>query len=337
MQSADPSQLLLCARQEAERIDRAMREDLAEATAGADPLLAETLSCALFAGGKRIRPLLVLLARRLCRPAGPAADEAECYRLAIAFEYLHGATLIHDDVIDQAGERRGRPALWQSHGLAPAILAGDWLHARAMHLIGRQAGPAGLAIFCRATAAMVAGEFLQLRHRCNPRQTEAQYLEIVEHKTAALVAAACEIGALHAGASPAVRGALRDFGRNIGLAFQLVDDLLDYQGQATATGKRPGTDWIDGQLTLPLLHVLHRGLPDDAARLHELLAGDRAAALAEAGEIIERGGGFRSARELAERHGALAREALMREEAVAARPEQQVLLGLVDFVLRRDR
>ncbi|OQX05838.1 MAG: hypothetical protein BWK76_26945, partial [Desulfobulbaceae bacterium A2] len=167
MQPVDPSQLLQCARQEAGRIDLVLRQDLAGATAGADPLLAESLTCALFAGGKRIRPLLVLLALRLCRPCNGlpcTVDDADAgHRLAIAFEYLHAATLIHDDVIDQADERRGRAALWQSHGLAAAILAGDWLHARAMHLIGQLAGAQGLSIFCRATGAMVAGEFLQLR------------------------------------------------------------------------------------------------------------------------------------------------------------------------------
>ncbi len=336
MQPVDPSQLFRFARQEAERIDEVLRQDLVETTAAADPLLAESLTHALFAGGKRIRPLLVLLAMRLCRPGYQGQGTDDGHRLAIAFEYLHAATLIHDDVVDQAGERRGRAALWQSHGLAAAILAGDWLHARAMYLIGLWGGSDGLAVFCRATAAMVAGEFWQLRHRNDPAQSEARHLEIIECKTAGLIAAACEIGALFAGASPAARAALADYGRHIGLAFQLVDDILDYQGQAAATGKRPGTDWIEGQLTLPLIHVLRQG-GEEGRQLTRLLALERAAHLDEARALIESGGGFQYARALAEQYGARARSALHQAFQATASAELPVLLGLVDFVLCRDR
>ena len=159
---SDPIDVRAMAASVASRVEIAMRADLAVALSGCDPLLIQVLEHALFNGGKRIRPLLTVLCSRCC-----GRDDDDLYLLAAAFEYLHVATLVHDDVIDHAPRRRGKITVSAKFGLAAAILAGDWLHARSMHLIGRLAGSQGLEIFCQATGSMVNGEFEQLRYSYN--------------------------------------------------------------------------------------------------------------------------------------------------------------------------
>lgn len=218
------------------RTETAMRSDLETALTNSDPLLIEVLHYALFNGGKRIRPLLTVLCSRCC-----GRDDAQLYLLAAAFEYLHVATLAHDDVIDRADQRRGRPSVAARFGTTAAILAGDWLHARSMHLIGRLAGPDGLEIFSTATTAMVNGEFVQLRHIADLNTTEHDYFTIIRQKTSNLIASACSIGALYAGADTKRRDALTTYGDRIGAAFQVVDDLLDSQVRPAPPEKKSAT------------------------------------------------------------------------------------------------
>jgi octaprenyl-diphosphate synthase len=220
---------------EADLLETAMREDLAEALQGCDSLLGEVLEYALFGGGKRIRPVLTVLSARIC-----GRNDQELYRLAVAFEYLHVATLVHDDVIDNARERRGRDAVGHKFGMSAAILVGDWLHARSMHLVGRHAGSEGLEAFCRSTAGMVDGEFLQLRYVADPGVTEEQYFSVIHRKTALLIGSTCEIGSMFGGADQEQREALATYGHKLGTAFQVIDDLLDYQGNSASTGKKTG-------------------------------------------------------------------------------------------------
>ncbi len=280
------------AAKEAQEVEKAMRQDLAEALSGDDPLLIEVLEYALFSGGKRIRPLLVILASRCC-----GASEESLYRLAIAFEYLHVATLIHDDVIDHAKERRGQQSLINRYGLAAAILSGDWLHARSMDLIGQLTGPEGLKVFSRATTAMVDGEFLQLRFAADSSVTEAQYFSVIHKKTAGLISTACEIGAMFGQAEEEERLALRSFGYNLGNSFQVIDDLLDYQGDSRNTGKKIGNDFVEGKLTLPLIRALAGGSQGDKQKIIELLGGDRANPdnFLAVKELISKNNGFESA------------------------------------------
>jgi octaprenyl-diphosphate synthase len=306
MNTADQSALRDFAGREAKLVEQAMHGDLAEALRGCDPLLAEVIDYALFGGGKRIRPLLAILAARLC-----GSVNSGLYRLAAAFEYLHVATLIHDDVIDNAQARRGRAAAGRKYGTAPAILAGDWLHARSLYLVGRFAGPEGLAVFCRSTTGMVDGEFLQLRHVADSTLTEEQYFAIILRKTALLISSTCEIGAIFAGASAERRASLADYGSKLGAAFQVIDDLLDYQGDAGSTGKQTGNDFLEGKLTLPLLRALARAETSERAGIFALLAGDRRDrdSLDTVRRFIEQHGGFDSARQAA---------MLLAAEAVAA-------------------
>lgn len=317
----------------AARIEQTMQADLAAALEGCDPLLTEILHYALFNGGKRIRPLLTVLSARCC-----GRDDADLLTLASAFEYLHVATLIHDDVIDRAELRRGKATLVARFGLAPAILAGDWLHARSMQLIGLLAGAEGLAIFTRATASMVNGEFAQLRLCGDVQADEAGYYQVIRQKTGNLIATACALGALFAGADDQRRAALTHYGDRIGTAFQVADDLLDYLGESGSTGKQIGNDFMEGKITLPLLLALKVAGETDRQRMTELIAGDRTltAAYSEMHALIAAGGGFAAAAQAARRLVDEALEALHLFVSPGAEADNAALLReLAHYVLAR--
>ncbi len=236
---------------EIRRVEEIVEEDLNLLEKSVDSQLVEILRYTLINGGKKIRPLLVVLAARLC---GNRDDEV--YRLAAAFEYLHVATLIHDDVIDNAEYRRGKISVVKKFGLVGAILAGDFLHAYSINRVGDIAGKEGLAVFTGATCGMVDGEFVQLKN-CNQFDLdEDNYYEAITGKTVRLISASCEVGALFAGGTDDEYGRLKRFGENLGAAFQIIDDLLDYRGESSLTGKSVGNDLIEGKVTLPLILAL---------------------------------------------------------------------------------
>ncbi|WP_448874657.1 polyprenyl synthetase family protein [Desulfobulbus propionicus] len=317
------------------RVEAAMHRDLEDALAGCDPLLAEVLDHALFNGGKRIRPLLTVLCSRCC-----GRDNDGLYLLAAAFEYLHVATLVHDDVIDHAPTRRGKVTVGNRFGVAAAILAGDWLHARSMHLIGQLTGSKGLEIFCQATGSMVNGEFEQLRYVADLRTSEAQYFAVIRQKTGNLIASTCAIGALYAGADPERTRALSTYGNHIGLAFQVIDDLLDFQGQAETTGKKTGNDFIEGKITLPLLHAIARADAQDRQAIGDLLQGDRTRpeAYRRIHDLIDRYQGFATAARVARD---LVEQALISLAPFSTAgnhlPEITVLKELAGYILSRQK
>lgn len=251
---------------EAAKIDAIMKADIASLESSVDPLLIEVLEYGLLSGGKRVRPLLVVLSARLC---GYQPDDV--YDLARAFEYLHVATLFHDDVIDNADLRRGKPSLNKRYGRIVAILAGDFLHARSMEIVGSMSGSKGLEIFCQATAGMVDGEFMQLRNSSRVDLSKPEYYSAIMGKTGLLIAAACEIGALFGAGTSEQQIALREYGTGLGCAFQMVDDILDYSGQEASTGKAVGNDLIEGKITLPLLLTLASASGDDRTQLLDII------------------------------------------------------------------
>ena len=317
------------------RVETAMRDDLKTSLADCDPLLSEVVHYTLFNGGKRVRPLLTVLCSRCC-----GRDDDDLYLLATAFEYLHVATLVHDDVIDRAAQRRGKETVAARYGLASAILVGDWLHARSMHLIGKLAGPEGLEIFCRATASMVNGEFEQLRHIGNIETKEHDYFRVIRQKTGNLIASTCAIGALFAGADSRHQQALATYGNNIGAAFQVVDDLLDFQGDAQTTGKQTGNDFVEGKITLPLLHALERASEEERQTIDTLIRGDRTQpeAYQHLVAFIGRHEGFTSAARTAQQHIALAIDAL----APFSKPGNEdinvtLLKELADYIIARKK
>jgi len=214
------------------------------------PALADHL---IAGSAKRLRPLLTIAAARL---AG-ARDDA-CLKLAAAVEFIHTATLLHDDVVDSSELRRGRVAAHLIWGAPSSVLVGDFLFARAFELmVGARSMPA-LEILARASRVIAEGEVLQLTRAHDLDLSQDVYLEIIKAKTAELFAAAAEAGAVSAGASPERCKALRKFGQDLGLAFQLIDDALDYSGDAKTLGKNPGDDFREGKVTLPLLLAMQR-------------------------------------------------------------------------------
>ncbi len=262
----DIKEITEAVRTEAKVIDQYIKRDLAALKPDLDSLLCKVLEYGLLDGGKRIRPLLVVLSARLC-----GNREEETYKLACAFEYLHAATLFHDDIIDNSAVRRGKPSVHEKFGTVAAILAGDFLHALAMEIVGRYCGSDGLNIFCNATRGMVDGEFMQLRNADKHNLSELDYHDAIMGKTGLLIAAACEVGAIYGGGNEAHVAALRTYGVNLGCAFQIIDDLLDYQGDPKLTGKAVGNDFSEGKMTLPLILTMNNAEEGDKSQLLTLL------------------------------------------------------------------
>lgn len=204
-------------------------------------------------GGKRVRPALLLLANGV---VGGDPDEHRVVRMAAVMEFLHTATLVHDDIIDNAEMRRGAPSINSRFGNQTAVLMGDWLYMSAFETSLRERSLDVLDILTHATRKMVEGELLQLTHIGSSRIGEAEYFDILECKTAFLFSACCEIGAMLGNSDMVVRHALRDYGMQVGRAFQLVDDLLDFTATDDALGKAAGVDLLEGKLTLPLIYLI---------------------------------------------------------------------------------
>ena len=230
-------------------VEDAMREQL-----GSISELVPQVGDHVFAsGGKRMRPALLLLAARLCGYEGPRAIQ-----ISAAIEMLHTATLLHDDVVDLSTLRRGKPSANAIWGNRRAVLSGDFFYARASSMIVEDGNSDILWIFANAIRRMSEGELLQLERSYDSTITEATYYSVIENKSAVLLATATESGAILAGVTRAERRKLADFGRELGLAFQLRDDALDYDAGEAELGKRPYTDLLEGKVTLPLLLALKR-------------------------------------------------------------------------------
>ena len=214
------------------------------------PLLADHL---VAAGGKRLRPLLTVAAARASHPDKAGRDIASAVKLAAAVEFIHTATLLHDDVVDGSNLRRGKTAAHLIWGAPSSVLVGDFLFARAFELMVETGQMRALGILARASSVIAEGEVLQLTRAHDLNLDQETYLRIISAKTAELFAAAAESGAVGAGADEACVRALRAYGLNLGLAFQLADDALDYGGVSEELGKNAGDDFREGKVTMPLL------------------------------------------------------------------------------------
>jgi octaprenyl-diphosphate synthase len=212
----------------------------------------------LFAGGKRLRPLLLVLSARLC---GYNEDYAKT--VSTALEYLHAATLLHDDIIDDAVLRRGKTVAHSVYGNAITVLVGDFLLARALAICADSGKIKVIHIISDLTENMSTGEVHQLMRKGDVSLTEDEYLEVIRRKTAVLFQAACTVSAVIAEASEEKEKALSDFGFNLGIAFQMVDDLFDYTMDTADLGKEVGADLREGKLTLPVIHALKQANPAD--------------------------------------------------------------------------
>nr|MDQ3957609.1 polyprenyl synthetase family protein [Actinomycetota bacterium] len=274
-------------------------EDLLFASAGASklPLVAEAATHLIKAGGKRLRPALVMMASR----AGEAGRRSTALAAA-AIELVHLATLYHDDVIDETETRRGVPTAHSKWGTDVAVLAGDYLFASGSSL-GAQAGGEVPGILARAIAEVCEGQIAETETAGDPLRPVEDFLDTIAKKTGALFRASCDLGAATSGAPEDRREALTDFGLHLGLAFQMVDDLLDLVGDPRVTGKTPGTDLREGVYTLPVL-VACRARPELAGRLR---AGERA--LEAVLPVLEATGALEEALRLARHEADTARRA----------------------------
>ncbi|MBY0337774.1 MAG: polyprenyl synthetase family protein [Acetobacteraceae bacterium] len=283
------------------------------------------------AGGKRLRPLLTLAAARLCGYEG-----ARHVALAACVEFIHTATLLHDDVVDESALRRGRASANALFGNKPSVLVGDFLFARAFQLMVEDGSLEVLAVLSSAAATIAEGEVLQLVTQNDTATTEAQYLEVIEGKTAALFAAATRVGALVADRPAKEADALEAYGRNLGIAFQLVDDALDYSAEQERLGKTVGDDFREGKITLPVLLAFRHG--SEAERgfwrrtLEERDQTDQD--LAEAQALIARHGTLRATIDRAQQYGDAALAALRGFPPGEAR---EALAEVVRFCIERAR
>ncbi len=251
-------------------------------------------------GGKRLRPLLVLLGAGACGYQG-----SDHVRLAAVIEFLHTATLLHDDVVDRSDRRRGRATANATWGNAPSVLVGDFLYSRAFQLMVELENMDVMAILSDATNTIAEGEVMQLANVGNLALSEADYLEVIRCKTALLFQAAAHTAGVLSSEDPAEISALRQFGLHFGLAYQLVDDYLDYAGDPRLMGKNVGDDLAEGKLMLPLIRALTNAAPADAELLRSAVANRSTDRLREVLEVVRGCGALdyvqRAAREQAAR------------------------------------
>ena len=295
---------------------------LREVAIGHGSRLAEHAGSTISAGGKRLRPLLVILAAG----GDPDGDGDGLVRAATAVELVHSATLVHDDVLDLAPLRRGRPTVFATAGRAAATQTGDLLFARAFALLAENGSPEQVRALSDAGSALARGELLQRADAWDATIPLERYLARCELKTARLFEAACILGALEGGGNAE---ALREFGRRIGLAFQILDDVLDVSGPAERTGKHRGTDLLDGTVTLPFILARER---DAALGAIDPRAIDTPAAATEICDRIAATGALDEARAVALEHVAAAKAVV--PETLAER-ERAALLLVADGVVAR--
>lgn len=288
--------------------------------------------------GKRIRAAMCLLAFRACTQ-GKSEVETEGYRQSLvtaeAVELIHNATLVHDDIIDSSDVRRGRKTLNYRWGNEISVLMGDYIFARVFGLLARKVTPKVIQILSAATDRLCEGEILEVRARFLVTQNFAEYFDIIDKKTAALISVACEAGAMLAGAEESLQNDLREYGRLVGVAFQVADDLLDLTAHESRLGKPNGHDIKEGKFTLPLLHALKACSREERSEVQEVLLKQEPAPhdLDFVLGFIRRHGGVEAAKAKADELVEAAKAKLTRLPESAAKAS---LEGLADYIVERD-
>ncbi|RDH98210.1 octaprenyl diphosphate synthase [Schlegelella thermodepolymerans] len=272
------------------------------------------------AGGKRIRPMLVLLVANALGFRGP-----ERHELAAVVEFIHTATLLHDDVVDESELRRGRETANALFGNAPSVLVGDFLYSRAFQMMVSVNRMRVLQILADATNVIAEGEVLQLMNMHDPDIDVPAYLKVIRYKTAKLFEASARLGAVLADAPAAVEEACADYGRSLGTAFQLIDDALDYEGSTATLGKNVGDDLREGKPTLPLLIAIERGTPEQRELVRKAIEHGEVERLPEIIRIVTETGALEATREAARAEAQRARSAL---DLIPPSPFREALLEL---------
>ncbi|MCK6405638.1 MAG: octaprenyl diphosphate synthase [Rhodocyclaceae bacterium] len=278
-------------------------------------------------GGKRLRPALVLLS------AGALAYRGRFHHdLAAVVEFIHTATLLHDDVVDESALRRGRETANAMFGNAASVLVGDFLYSRAFQMMVAVDDMRVMQVLSDATNIIAEGEVLQLMNCHDADVDEARYLQVIRYKTAKLFEAAAQLGAIIGGASPEQEQGLAAYGMHLGTAFQIIDDVLDYSGAEAETGKHVGDDLAEGKPTLPLIHVMQRGRPEQAALVRSAIEQGGRDAFADVLVAVRESGALDRARRVAEAESALAAEAIA---CLPASQYKESLLELSAFAVTR--
>ena len=281
------------------------------------------------AGGKRLRPILVLLAAHCC-----GVKDDRHVSLATVIEFIHTATLLHDDVVDMSELRRGRPTVNAEWNNPSSVLVGDFIYSRAFQILVQIGDMDIMEIMADTTNKIAEGEVLQLISKNNPSTSEADYMQVIQHKTAILFQAAAHSAAVLAGASNETRQQLREFGMHLGIAFQLIDDVLDYAGDSAELGKNIGDDLAEGKPTLPLIYAMENGSAQQAGLIRRCIQEDRveASTLEEVIAIVLDSGALDYTRSLAQNQAELADIQLQR---IPVSQYRDGLAEMLEFAVNR--
>ncbi|MBU4463105.1 MAG: polyprenyl synthetase family protein [Desulfobacteraceae bacterium] len=320
------NKILASVKEDLEDIEIALKQNLKPYL----DLVSQTASHILFAGGKRLRPLLMVLSARIC---GYKMNSDKTF--SIMFEYLHAATLLHDDLVDEATLRRGKPVAHSIWGNSIAVLVGDFLLARALSIAADIGRLNIIKIISEITENMSQGEIHQLMKKGQPDLSEEEYMEIIQNKTAILFKGACQVSAVIADAPEREEKAISNYGFNLGIAFQMTDDLLDYTSNAGILGKEAGADLKEGKLTLPLIYALKRADSKDRAMMERIIknkdfSADEFKILLE---LLHKYKGLKYTEELAAKHIAKAKEALV--GVFKPSGTRETLINIADYALAR--
>lgn len=314
---------------------RAVEEEIARLIDTPVPIIRDVTLHTLGAGGKRLRPTLTLLSAKAVGADFVSAVMPQVVTLASLVELTHTATLIHDDVVDHAEIRRGRRAANVLWGNEATVLVGDYIYSQVVFILSHDEFKPFMYTLARATNRMCAGELLEIGLRRKLTTTEAEYKQLIQYKTAELISAACQLGALGAHGKAAEVRALGDYGLNAGMAFQIVDDLLDVVSDHQKIGKPVGNDLREGKITLPYIRTLAIAKPADRKRLEQLLGSEDLddAAMEEVIAIVRRYDGIAYSQQVARDYAHAAQRAL---EPLRPSPIKDILQTVAEFVVVRE-
>ena len=312
--------------------DLALVEEAIKANFKSDVALIPNISSYLMgSGGKRIRPLLLIISSRLCGYQGAGALHID---LSVVVEYVHAATLLHDDVVDGSSLRRGAESANVKFGNQASVLVGDFLFAKSLELMSSGGDMRIVEAMARATRNLAEGEVLQLVNTCNIDTTEEDYLNTVYRKTGALIEACLSLGAILGKATKNMENALAKYGKNIGMAFQLMDDALDYTAEEKTWGKPVGADFIEGKVTLPLIRAYSEATGDQKDFIRGCLESEEPepSSLAEVTSILERYGAIEKTKDMAKDYVEEAKASL---SALPLSDDLGALFSVADYVIER--
>lgn len=329
----DINPILLPIKKDLALFDKRLKENLNSESA----LISQVAGYLVNRKGKRLRPAMVFLSYGLClnSKSGSVSSDHRVMQVALAIECIHTATLLHDDVIDQSKVRRGQVSVNHRWNNLVSVLMGDFLLAKSLRLIVETKSPSLLSTISKATENLSIGEMNEAHESHNFDLNEKTYLRIISEKTASLFTASCESGAVAAGTSTKLRHRLRDYGQNLGMAFQITDDLLDWEGEAEKTGKGLGNDLKEGKITLPLIHTLKVCDPASKKKIMELLENDfNRKDFLKILSMIKKNGGMEYAHKKAQ---AFSQKALGYLSDIKDSQYKKALQSLARFVIQRDK